>query len=413
MAIEEYDGVIINKVTLAKYKELKAANQLVTSQAYVITDLDERLEELELPARLAENSVNSICYNGDIDNIKTGFYQWGCLDEAMRLNKNNAYYYIFSNVGYNDSGRWGVQIAIDENNREMYFRSRADDLVWSNWKRVLNSTDLSLNLLVLEDETKWCTEYFTIEISNDNIITINNSVNSSDSIYKRFGRLNLPAGTYKFGAIVKGGSYTSTQYNYTIAVSYGGHDYEVYPWADDYEPIEFTLDKSTEVRIAFWCDANMTFDNFQLELSIIKENNLIADLSNNVGRIDNNLYWQVRVGRVIVAESEIIMHNQDIIDMSSLPINTILMTIETQNNQVFNYKIILSDDGVYKLRIYLSDDSYYETIARGSLLSSMDFDLEYDSFTSSGVGKFIKITYIHEDLLSIIDNLMRINNYDF
>lgn len=44
MAIEEYDGVIINKVTLVKYKELKAANQIITSQTYVITDLDDYLD---------------------------------------------------------------------------------------------------------------------------------------------------------------------------------------------------------------------------------------------------------------------------------------------------------------------------------------------------------------------------------
>lgn len=141
-------------------------------------------------------------------------------------------------------------------------------------------------------------------------------------------------------------------------------------------------------------------------------NQLVASQTYVITDLDDYLYWQVRVGRVIPSDYEIIMYNQNIIDMSGLPIDTILMTINTQNNQIFNYKIILEDE-IYKFRIYLSDDSYYETLARGNSLVNMSFDLEYDTFTSSGVGKFIKITYIHPLFLSSIDNLMRINNFDF
>lgn len=38
MAVQEYEGVIINKLTLTKYKELKEANELIASQTYVIED---------------------------------------------------------------------------------------------------------------------------------------------------------------------------------------------------------------------------------------------------------------------------------------------------------------------------------------------------------------------------------------
>lgn len=44
MSVTEYDGVIINKLSLEQYKTLKANNQLVSTQTYVITDIDEHLD---------------------------------------------------------------------------------------------------------------------------------------------------------------------------------------------------------------------------------------------------------------------------------------------------------------------------------------------------------------------------------
>jgi hypothetical protein len=261
MAIEEYDGVIINKVTLEKYKELKVAGSLVASQTYVITDLDKYLDYLmlecdenvnlfglnqlsktsfsttnntegyfqfniwndntyetwyagsdvptgslelkytfslwedktylirvglngdveddkldismhletgaytlkvvlksnntnsceveyislirtfELPSRLNENLMYNIVSNSDIDNCNTGFYEWSCEDTTLKPNANDQYYYILSQVAYDNTGYWGSQIAIGESTRQMYFRTRADDQVWSAWKRILNETD--------------------------------------------------------------------------------------------------------------------------------------------------------------------------------------------------------------------------------------------------------------------------------
>lgn len=57
MAVQEYEGVIINKLTLTKYKELKAAGQLVASQTYVIEDY------------LGEYTY--VC-NGSTDNVQIG-----------------------------------------------------------------------------------------------------------------------------------------------------------------------------------------------------------------------------------------------------------------------------------------------------------------------------------------------------
>lgn len=41
MAVTQVNGVTINKLTLSKYRELKESSQLVNSESYVITDLDE------------------------------------------------------------------------------------------------------------------------------------------------------------------------------------------------------------------------------------------------------------------------------------------------------------------------------------------------------------------------------------
>lgn len=43
MAVTEVAGVTINKLTLAKYRELKGSNSLVNNESYVITDIDEQL----------------------------------------------------------------------------------------------------------------------------------------------------------------------------------------------------------------------------------------------------------------------------------------------------------------------------------------------------------------------------------
>lgn len=44
--MQEVSGAIINKLTLAQYRELKANDQLQTNESYVITDLDEQLDNL-------------------------------------------------------------------------------------------------------------------------------------------------------------------------------------------------------------------------------------------------------------------------------------------------------------------------------------------------------------------------------
>jgi hypothetical protein len=47
MAVTTVNGVTINKLTLAEYKTLKANNSLETNESYVITDIDEYIDDLD------------------------------------------------------------------------------------------------------------------------------------------------------------------------------------------------------------------------------------------------------------------------------------------------------------------------------------------------------------------------------
>ncbi len=381
MPIEEYEGIVINKMTLAQYKELKAAGSLVDSQTYVITDLDEYLKDEVFNT----NDLSKTTFDTGTQNTDGSF--------MIQIFKDETYSTLYTTL----------ELDFDELEKDMTF-----ELPFTGWYLVR----LGLNGDIIDDKLNvW--KYFDRCAYSLNIKLVSNVLNHCEieniSITK----------THKLPQRLASNSYYSTIYDNAIDEVETGF----YIWATsdtDYQIISGDVYYYVFSNIS--CDDD-TNERWGVQIAIAEASNLMyfrrltddqvwSQWKRVLNDTDANLYWQLRVGRVITAESEIIIHNQNTIDMSSLPINTILMTIETQNNQSFNYKIIL-EDGVYKFRIYLSDDSYYETLARGSLLSSMDFDLEYDSFTSSGVGTFAKITYIHEDLLSIIDNLMRINNCDF
>lgn len=137
--------VIDDKLNVYKHLETGAYTLRVVLKSNNINSCEieyiSLVRTFELPSRLNENVITNIFVDNNIDNADTGFHLWNCNNEELRPNRNNIYYYVYSNMAWNDTGRWGTQIAIDENNRQMYFRSLGDDEVWSAWKRVLNSTD--------------------------------------------------------------------------------------------------------------------------------------------------------------------------------------------------------------------------------------------------------------------------------
>ena len=47
MSVTTTNNVVINKLTLAQYKSLKASNQINANEVYSISDLDEHLVEVK------------------------------------------------------------------------------------------------------------------------------------------------------------------------------------------------------------------------------------------------------------------------------------------------------------------------------------------------------------------------------
>lgn len=67
MAVTEVAGVTINKLTLAKFRELKDSNSLVNNESYVITDIDEQIPIY----KESEDSSKPIV----LRNLETGIYK--------------------------------------------------------------------------------------------------------------------------------------------------------------------------------------------------------------------------------------------------------------------------------------------------------------------------------------------------
>lgn len=65
--MQQVNGVTINKLTLAKYRELKGNNQVATNESYVVTDIDE-----QLPIYKETLDVNNPII---LRNLDTGIYK--------------------------------------------------------------------------------------------------------------------------------------------------------------------------------------------------------------------------------------------------------------------------------------------------------------------------------------------------
>lgn len=67
MNYQDYNGIVVNKLKLEQYRQLKENNQLVNTQSYVITDLDEYTYKYIK----SEDSSNPII----LRNLDTGLYK--------------------------------------------------------------------------------------------------------------------------------------------------------------------------------------------------------------------------------------------------------------------------------------------------------------------------------------------------
>lgn len=142
------------------------------------------------------------------------------------------------------------------------------------------------------------------------------------------------------------------------------------------------------------------------------ETYVITDLDEHIDDLMNNKYWQIRAGRMIICDCEIVFCNQSPVDLSGLPLDTVLMGEKGQNGNTFTHKLV-NEDGMFKLKLFNADLTYSETYASGSSLSQMTFTPQYDRKTSVGYGLYCEITYLHESLMAVIDNCCRIGNNAF
>ena len=142
------------------------------------------------------------------------------------------------------------------------------------------------------------------------------------------------------------------------------------------------------------------------------ETYVIADLDKYIADLTENKFWQIRPGRVIVADKEIVFCNQNPVDLSGLPVDTVLMTEKGQNGNSFTHKIIY-ENGEYKLKLFNSDLTYSEAYASGTSLSEMSFLIPYDAKTTEGYGLFCEIISMHDSMKAVIDSFCRIGNNAF
>jgi hypothetical protein len=122
-------------------------------------------------------------------------------------------------------------------------------------------------------------------------------------------------------------------------------------------------------------------------------------------------YWQVREGVVIPVDG-LLFYNPNTVDVSSIPLDTTLVTLVGQNGITTNMKLVYSN-GQYQFNAEVVGYSSVQTLATGTSLSAMNFTNEYMRVLSSSYGYFVKVAYIHPNVLNIIDSIIKINNTNF
>lgn len=124
------------------------------------------------------------------------------------------------------------------------------------------------------------------------------------------------------------------------------------------------------------------------------------------GYIDS--IYHLRLNKIIKSDSDIMFINPNYHDFSVVPNDNIIATLTGSNNTVFNY-ILRYTDNKYRLRVEASN-GYGEDIYTGSSKSNMN--LARDKYVIplvNGYGDYSKVTFINNDYINIIDNVLKIN----
>ena len=153
MAVQEYEGVIINKLTLTKYKELKAAGQLVASQTYVIEDY------LGDYTYICNGSTDNV----EISNIVKAFLNGGTDYRTIKLNVIGTIGMTAPANGNGSTTTYGWFDFDVETNRRVH-------IDFSNCSQI--------NVPVIAGKTNVVFKVRDVSMTNANVVANNTSTNS-------------------------------------------------------------------------------------------------------------------------------------------------------------------------------------------------------------------------------------------
>lgn len=121
----------------------------------------------------------------------------------------------------------------------------------------------------------------------------------------------------------------------------------------------------------------------------------------------DNIY-HIRLNKIIKSGTDIMFLNSNFHDFSDVTTDTIIATLTGANDITFNY-ILRYTNSMYRLRLEASS-GYGADIYTGTSKSNMN--LVYSKYTIptvNGYGNYSKVTFVHNDYISIIDNVLKIN----
>jgi len=126
MSVTTTNNVVINKLTLAQYKTLKANNQINANEVYSISDIDEHLIEMK---DISNQNLNNI--SGD---IIVG-YGNDCTNKPVQNG------YLINLPHSTDATNYNKQIWFARNSGNVYCRDKEAG-VWGSWNKISQAPNI-------------------------------------------------------------------------------------------------------------------------------------------------------------------------------------------------------------------------------------------------------------------------------
>lgn len=127
MSVTTTNNVVINKMTLAQYKTLKANNQINTNEVYSISDLDEHLVEVK---DISNQNINS-----NIGDVITG-YGNDCTNKPTSQNG-----YLVNLTHSTSPANYNKQLWFIRNINDVYIRTQEAG-TFGNWVKIAQEPNI-------------------------------------------------------------------------------------------------------------------------------------------------------------------------------------------------------------------------------------------------------------------------------